>query len=93
MAINPTVKSDSFLPNHGSNSYGAWCGGCQGPSDHDAGCGAFQVSGRLDDGGRHGVRKLLSFLASFERTVVQIVASKLSIMTGQAICSWFKHKR
>ena len=29
--------------------------------------GAFQVSGRLDDGGRHGVRKLLRFCA---RTVV-----------------------
>ena len=34
------------------------------------GYGAFQVSGRLDDGSRHGVRKLLSFCASFERTVV-----------------------
>ena len=31
--------------------------------------------------------------ASFERTVVQIVASKLSIMTEQAVCSWLKHKR
>ena len=36
MAIDPTVKSDGFLPNHGSDSYGAWCGGCQGPSVHDA---------------------------------------------------------
>ena len=35
MAIDPTVKSDSFLPNHGSDSYGDWCGGCQGPSVHD----------------------------------------------------------
>ena len=35
MAIDPTVKSDGFLPNHGSDSYGAWCGGCQGPSVHD----------------------------------------------------------
>ena len=52
--------------------------------------GAFQVSGRLDDGGRPGVRKLF---ASFERMVVQIVASKLSIMTEQAVCSWLKHKR
>ena len=57
------------------------------------GYGAFQVSGRLDDSGRHGGRKLLSFFASFERTVVHIVASKLNIMTGQAICSWLKHKR
>ena len=32
-------------------------------------------SGRLDDGGRHGGRKLLSFFVSFERTVVQIVVS------------------
>ena len=23
MAIDPTVKSDGFLPNHGSDSYGA----------------------------------------------------------------------
>ena len=29
------AKSDGFLPNHGSDSYGAWCGGCQGPSVHD----------------------------------------------------------
>ena len=36
MAIDPTVKSDGFLSNHGSDSYGAWCGGCQGPSVHDA---------------------------------------------------------
>ena len=36
MAIDPTVKSDGFLPNYGSDSYGAWCGGCQGPSVHDA---------------------------------------------------------
>ena len=35
------------------------------------GYGAFQVIGRLDD----GVRKLLSFFASFKRTVVQIVGS------------------
>ena len=35
MAIDPTVKSDGFLLNHGSDSYGAWCGGCQGPSVHD----------------------------------------------------------
>ena len=30
--------------------------------------------------------------ASFERTLVQIVASKLSIMTEQAVCSWLKHE-
>ena len=36
MAIDRTVKSNGFLPNHGSNSYDAWCGGCQGPSIHDA---------------------------------------------------------
>ena len=44
--------------------------------------GAFQVSGRLGDDGRHGVRKLLSFFASSES---QIVASKLSILTEQLI--------
>ena len=27
MAIDPTVKLDGFLPNDGSDSYGAWCGG------------------------------------------------------------------
>ena len=31
------AKSDGFLPNHGRDSYGAWCGGCQGPSVHDVG--------------------------------------------------------
>ena len=36
MAIDPTVKANGFLPNHGSDSYDAWCGGCQGPSVHDA---------------------------------------------------------
>ena len=36
MAIDLTVKSDGFLPNHGSDSYGTWCGGCQGPRVHDA---------------------------------------------------------
>ena len=35
MAIDPTVKSDDFLPNHESDSYGAWCGGCQGPNCSD----------------------------------------------------------
>ena len=36
MAIDLTVKSDGFLPNHGSDSYGTWCGGSQGPSVHEA---------------------------------------------------------
>ena len=30
-----TVKSDGFLPSHGSDSYGAWCGGYQSPSVHN----------------------------------------------------------
>ena len=35
MAIDPTENSDGFLPDHGSDSYGAWCGGCQGSSVHN----------------------------------------------------------
>ena len=35
MAIDPMVKSDGFLLNHGSDSYGAWCGGYQDPSVHN----------------------------------------------------------
>ena len=35
MAIDPTVKSHGFLPNHGSDSYGAWCAGYQCPSVHN----------------------------------------------------------
>ena len=27
MAIDPTVKSNGFLPNHGSDKYDAGCGG------------------------------------------------------------------
>ena len=76
MAIDPTVKTDGFLPSHGSDSYGTWCGGSQGPSVYEAGESlAMEVSGRLGDCDRHSVCKLLSFFASYERTVVQIVAS------------------
>ena len=57
MAIDPTVKTDGFLPSHESDGYGTWYGGSQGPS-----YGAFQVSGRLYDRGTHGVCKLLCFI-------------------------------
>ena len=85
MAIDQTVKLNGFLPNHESDSYDTWCGGCQGSSVHDAReISATEPSKSVKDGGRHGVRKLLTFFASVERTIVQIVASKLSIMTKQA---------
>ena len=78
MAIDPTVKTDAFLPSHGSDGYGTWCGGSRGPSVHEAreslATDASKVNGRLDDRGRHGVRKLLSFFASYERTVVRFLA-------------------
>ena len=49
MAIDQTMKSDGLLLNYGSNSYGTWGGGGQGPSVHEAressATGAFQVSG------------------------------------------------
>ena len=89
------AKSDGFLPNHGSDSYGAWCGarGCQGPSLHDARESlATEPSKKVADLTTAAVMAYVSF-ASFERTVVQIVASTLSIMTEQAVCSWLKHKR
>ena len=34
-SVDRMAKSDGFLPNHGSDSYGARCGGYQGPSVHN----------------------------------------------------------
>ena len=69
------VKSDGFVPNDGSDSDGVEVAKTQ----------ASTMQERVRLRSLPGIRKLLSFFASFKRTVVQLVASKLSIMTGQLV--------
>ena len=94
IAIDQTAKTDAFLPSHGSDGHGTWCGGSQGPSVYKAreslATEPTKVNGRLDDRGCHSICKLFT---SYERTVVQILASKLSKVTERAVYSWLKLKR
>ena len=85
MIVWPMANMDGFLPSDGH----AMVLGVEAQASTKLSYGAFS-SGQLSDRNRHSVCKLLSFIASYERTVV---ASKLIKVTKRAVYSCLKLKR